>query len=348
MHRTLLGLLVALFALSSVPTLSFAADAAEVLIRRGVDKRRNNDNKGALPLFQEAFEISQKPRAAAQLGLCEQALEMWGEAEAHLSESLVSQTDTWVAAKRKTLETSLRDTRAHMARIVIEKAPDSAMIIINGTARGKPADGPFYVRTGDVEVSIVAGTSHFETVITSLAAGENRMVTFAREPEAKRAVPPPMSHAAQSSPQLPAEFAADIHGTEKSGSGGGSYANLKWISLGVGTAALAVGTYALLARNGAANSFNSESLDGKKVCFKSDGRVTGPDGGDASARCDDLDSTISSMTTVATIGFVTGVSLVAVGVVLWAIDKPKEESASHALVCSPSFQQFGFACAGNF
>src|SRR5687768_3689214 len=149
-------ILVIVFSASALGVTAHAADAVEVLIRKGVDKRRQNDNRGALPLFQEAFEISRSARAAAQLGLCEQALEMWAEAEAHLSEAIVSQTDSWVRSKRKVLESSLAETRSHMARLVIKNAPDSALVMLSGVTRGKPGDGPFYVLPGNVEVSISA------------------------------------------------------------------------------------------------------------------------------------------------------------------------------------------------
>ncbi len=117
--------------------LAQAADPIEVLIRKGVDKRRKNDNKGALPYFREAYETSRRARAAAQLGLCEQALEMWLEAEGHLAESLVSQTDAWINAQRGTLEASLQDVRRQLVRVDIEGAPDDASVSIAGVRRGK-------------------------------------------------------------------------------------------------------------------------------------------------------------------------------------------------------------------
>jgi len=75
-----------------------ASDNAEILIRKGVELRRRGRDSDASALFRQAYELSHTPRAAAQLGLCEQALGQWLEAEGHLSEALLAESDPWIAS----------------------------------------------------------------------------------------------------------------------------------------------------------------------------------------------------------------------------------------------------------
>lgn len=63
----------------------------EIFIRKGVELRRKGRNQEALAEFQKAFfEVAHTPRAAAQLGLCEQSLGNWLRAHLHLSDALTS------------------------------------------------------------------------------------------------------------------------------------------------------------------------------------------------------------------------------------------------------------------
>lgn len=329
---------------SLFPGTAHSADPSEVLIRKGVDKRRQGDHRGALSLFQEAFDISRSPRAEAQLGLCEQALEMWPEAEAHLSGAIVSQTDAWIASKRAILEMSLKQVRSHMAQLTIAKAPDSALVTLSGVARGRPDDGPFYVRPGDVEISITADNQRFESVEHSLSAGESRTITFVEQ--AKRAQEP-SPNGVSSGDLRDSETNLALSPRPSDVAPARSYRPFMWGAFGLGAASLAVGTYALLGRNSAAGSFNSEQVDGQDACFISDGSVTGPGGEPPSERCSAHRSKVTSMTTLSAVGLIAGVSLAALGAVFWSLDK-SQETQPQGLACSADVGHRGITCAGQF
>src|SRR4051812_16131890 len=82
--------------LASGPTVAQVADPAEAAIRRGVDLRRQGQDDQALQEFKKAYELSPSPRAIAQIGLAEQALGRWVDAETHLEAALGSKTDAWI------------------------------------------------------------------------------------------------------------------------------------------------------------------------------------------------------------------------------------------------------------
>ena len=52
-----------------------ATAASNDPVTQGIALRRAGDDQGALPLFEQAYHDTHAPRAAAQLGLCEQALD---------------------------------------------------------------------------------------------------------------------------------------------------------------------------------------------------------------------------------------------------------------------------------
>lgn len=328
-----------------VPQAANAADPTEALIRKGVDKRRKNDNQGALPLFREAYETSRKPRAAAQLGLCEQALEMWLDAEAHISEALLSQTDAWVSGQRGTLESALEQARKHLARVEVADAPAGASVTINGVFRGKVEDAPFFVEPGAMEVAITSGQESSRTKIAAVAAAETRVVKFEHEPTKMGPAAEVASNIASASPDTTVNGVSATAIVPESGNG---LRVARWVSLGTGSVALAFGTYALVQRNGAANDFNNYKTDtGDKACFLSDGKVVGPTGGQAAGECNDLDDRVSSKATAATIGFVAGAALITAGITLWLLE-PRAERTGQAFVCAPNFGSAGLSCGSTF
>ena len=54
------------------------------LIRHGIELRKVHDDEGAAREFQKAYDQVHTPRAAGQLGLAEQALGRWEDAERHV------------------------------------------------------------------------------------------------------------------------------------------------------------------------------------------------------------------------------------------------------------------------
>src|SRR3982751_2270792 len=72
------------------------ADDAEPLIRRGIELRRAGRDAEALEQFRQANQLAPSPRAAAQIGLAEQALGRWLDADGHLRAALAAPSDPWI------------------------------------------------------------------------------------------------------------------------------------------------------------------------------------------------------------------------------------------------------------
>src|SRR5688572_26126191 len=80
------------------------ADDVESLIQRGIDLRRRGQDAEALESFRAANERRPTPRAMAQIGLAEQALGRWIDADLHLGEALSAGDDPWIVKNRGALE----------------------------------------------------------------------------------------------------------------------------------------------------------------------------------------------------------------------------------------------------
>lgn len=136
---------------------SFAADAAETHIARGVELRRQGDDLTALEEFRKGYELAKSPRGAAQLGLCEQALGRWSEAEAHLREAVRASNDAWVKKNRETLRDSLEAVKERIGRLEFVGSPAGAEISIAGQLIGRlPIKDPIVVNNGSVDVEASA------------------------------------------------------------------------------------------------------------------------------------------------------------------------------------------------
>ena len=129
----------------------------EMFIRKGVELRKNKRDAEALIEFLKAFDVAHTSRAAAQLGLCEQALEKWLQSHLHLSLALASESDTWVAQHRATLEKSRDNVAEKLGRIDVRGTPKDGMVVIGGDVVGRLSDSPStYVLPGSTAVSITA------------------------------------------------------------------------------------------------------------------------------------------------------------------------------------------------
>lgn len=138
-------------------TLSQQTDAADALIRRGVQLRKAGDDRGAHDDLQRAYDLEPSPRAAAQLGLVEQALSRWDDADTHLSEAVRSTGSPWVEKNRRVLEKALILVRAHVATVLVTGEPQGADVYVNGRQLGRlPLREPVRVIAGEVDVEVRA------------------------------------------------------------------------------------------------------------------------------------------------------------------------------------------------
>lgn len=141
-------------------TLAFAEaesskDTSERLIREGIELRREHDDYRALELFRKAYTLDPNPRAAAQLGFCEQAVGHWVDAELHLKAALDNgKSDKWIRANREFLEESLKEVRTHIGFLRVRGVPQGAQLFVNGSPVGTlPLEEPLRLNEGTYDVS---------------------------------------------------------------------------------------------------------------------------------------------------------------------------------------------------
>jgi hypothetical protein len=153
-------------------TLAAAAPAAQAgdvdtLIRQGVALRRQGKDREALEVFERAAQIRRTPRAAAQIGLTEQALGLWVKAEEHIKEATAATDDAWIRKNRATLDGSLATIQERLATIEVwGERPAGAEVLINGELAGTlPATGNIRVAIGTVTLTVRAD-GHVESTRT--------------------------------------------------------------------------------------------------------------------------------------------------------------------------------------
>jgi hypothetical protein len=180
---------------------SAVAEDADGLIKQGVELRRAGNDEAALEQFRRAYDLTPTPRALAQMGLAEQALGRWADAEAHVTRALASTHDPWIAKYEATLEQSRAAIAQHLGSLVVVGGPAGADVRVDGRSVGAlPLAAPLRLEIGHVvvdvsarghvpltrDVSIVAGQIAREDVALSATSGEEAGAS----PELPRAVSP--------------------------------------------------------------------------------------------------------------------------------------------------------------
>lgn len=157
--RLRLSTFVVACALATAPvTASRAADGEnpEQLIRIANDLRRKGDNVRAFGYLQRAHEVARTPRSAAQLGLCEQALGRFADAEVHFTQALGS-NDAWVDANRSSLEASRAVVRQQLGKVQVTAAPPGTMVAVGQRAAERlSSDGVLWLAPGTVTLTFEA------------------------------------------------------------------------------------------------------------------------------------------------------------------------------------------------
>jgi hypothetical protein len=153
-------------------------DDAEKLIRRGIQLRKAHDDEAAAREFQKAYDQVHSPRSAGQLGLAEQALGRWEDAERHVSEALRATNDAWVSKNQATLAGALGIIQGHLGRIEVIGDPEGAEVSINGHSAGKlPLANAVPVSAGEVDVDLRApGYIPSQRTLTIVAGQYQRLV----------------------------------------------------------------------------------------------------------------------------------------------------------------------------
>lgn len=166
---------------------SNASDASDsdALITRGLALRQKDQDRQALPLFQEAATKNKTPRAIAQVGLCELALGLWVDADAHLQQALANKTDAWIHKNERSLKTALDGLQEKLGFVDVWGEPVGAKVAIDGRAAGTlPMDHPLRLPSGRHSLLIEAPGFLIDTRFVEVAPR-----TVAREHVALAPVP---------------------------------------------------------------------------------------------------------------------------------------------------------------
>lgn len=169
--RTMMMAVAASLLVSSVAAAE--SEEPEALIRQGIELRKRGDDARAHGYFKRAYDLSKTPRAAAQLGLVDQAVGRFGEAEMLLVEALAT-NDPWVQQHRSTLEDSLKVVRQHLGGIVVAGAP-AGTTWSDAEHRGAalPANGAIWVAPGTATLRFEAPGRQATTKTVTVAAGDS-------------------------------------------------------------------------------------------------------------------------------------------------------------------------------
>jgi hypothetical protein len=129
----------------------------EGLVRQGVAFRRDGKDREALDVFRRAAAIERTPHVLGQMGLAEQALWMWVEADADLHDALAKSDDPWIRKNHDTLEEALKVINRHVGGLIVGGNPKGAEILVNGRVAGTlPTDVPLRVLVGSATLTVRA------------------------------------------------------------------------------------------------------------------------------------------------------------------------------------------------
>jgi tetratricopeptide (TPR) repeat protein len=132
------------------------AEAAEQLVLKGVELRKQLKHLEAYELFQKAHQMNPAPRPTAQLGLVEYQLGKWVDAELHLEQALQGKNDPFIRSNLQTIEEALSVVRSHIGYVSVTGTPTGAEVVINGKKAGALPVRLIKASTGYAEVLVTA------------------------------------------------------------------------------------------------------------------------------------------------------------------------------------------------
>jgi len=320
-----------------------SGETQEDLIKHGVDLRLAGDDEGALHDFEKAVELGRTPKAVAQLGLAEQALGRWVDADVHLSEALRSKSDPWVTKNRKTLEDALTVIKQHVARVEVLAEPAGAEIWVNGRKVGNaPLSSAVRVSSGEVAVEARAEGFMTGSHTVQLVGGQYQSVVL-------RLQKMPVSEGTKQGEG----GSGDTH--EEPAEDGPSSGRViaKWTALGLGGAGLVTGVAATLVHNSRVSDFdNAENMN----CAVKGSTAVHRDSGTAAPECQSLLDGYRRAQVWQIAGFATAGVFTAVWAIL-ALTEPEPTAASvkatgsasrRRWACLPALGAAQLSCALTF
>jgi hypothetical protein len=340
--------MLALLAWPSRHACAQASDDAEKLIRHGVELRKAHDDEGAARAFQRAYDKAHSPRAAGQLGLAEQALGRWEDAERHVGEALHATGDPWVTKNRAALDEALVTIQVHLGRVEVLGDPEGAEVSVNGHSVGKlPLADAVRVSAGQVDVEMRApGYVPVQRTLTIIGGQYQRLVLHLVKEEL--ALKPPGGDGGLAG-----------GGSIGGGGGGGDLDRpapppsrarkaLKWSAAGAAGVGLAVGITATILHNNNVSKFDAYS----PLCADNNGKAVHQLDGSAAPECQGALDAYRRDTTFAVVGFVGAGAFAVTWLVLQLTEGPSHRRAiDHAMVqplCAPSLSGLGLSCEARF
>jgi hypothetical protein len=300
----LLAVLLLLWSLPLYAQPSGDLSADEAIVRRGIELRREGKDAEALAEFQRALAIRSTSRTRAQIGLAQQALGRWIEAEASLVEALRAGEDPWIVRQREVLDAALGTVRRHLGWLEIATNVPSAELWVNGSRLGALPQAPLRVVAGAVALELrAAGYRTAERTVT-VAPEEH-----ARETVTLVALPP--KDAPPASP--PPAARRDIPLKDAVNNASGSRRTVAWIALAGGATLLGSAVVAHLIRESNAAEYND------------DGKCLRP-GTTRDENCGHFRDAVTLTETLAVVGYVAGGAALAVGAVLLTVS-PSQPAA---------------------
>lgn len=311
----------------------------EVAIRRALDLRREGKDREALEEFQKLYEIGRSARVLAQMGMAEQALGRWVDAETHLEQALLDGGHPWIRKNALALRSALGEIQRHLGSLDVI-GPRGAEVRVDGQLAGSlPFSKPVRVPIGVLNivismngylpstrsVSVGAGVLTRETVnlqkVETVSRGLER-TPGDRGTEAIVTAPSPSSPDESQHVETPA--AAEPERTWQR--------PLAWGTAGGAVAGVVGGSVALLLRNQKVNDANDLK------CNVGSGTVTPVDPTNTD-RCISLANTASQLATGAIVALSIGAALAIGSAVLFAT-MPEAPPASN-VACAPSWPARG-------
>jgi hypothetical protein len=343
-----------------------AAETEEALISRGVGLRKTGNDQEAREMFRKAYDRFHTPRSAAQLGLAEQALGRWEDAETHMGEALRFEDDPWIKKNLEPLKQAMTVIKSHIARVEVFGEPEGAEVLVNGRAVGRlPLPAAVSVSAGEVDVEARAPGFKREVRKLTLVGGQYQRLGLRLEKEA--AASPPGEAVGRTSPsatsvgqaaspdgaEVDAKGADPAAATASDGDGPSPLRQAaKWTSLGLAGVGVVVGVTSTLVRMSKLNEFKSAHGGG---CVDAGGRAVDVNGVPV-PECQGPLNAYASARTWQLVGFVSAGVFAATWLVLLLTEPsaPPASRSNHAAsakrsaICGLTGDLRGATCAFEF
>ena len=339
----------------------------------GIELRRHGDDRGALREFRRAYAAAPNPRTLAQIGLAEQALGIWVDAEAHLSEALNAGDDSWIATNRVTLQQALKSVAAHLGTLEVESDTAGVALEINGVSAGSlPLQRPMRVAAGTVVLSARAPGFFPLQRIATVAPGQlaHEQIEMVRMSPTTGAPAEGIAHATVVPPTESGPSGAGAPGgavgakptdaprvtqPPPADSGGQWQRPAAWVALGLAAASLGTGVTFHVLHQTRTDAYNRTDAMGAHVCNRDvSGNFVGPND------CASAFNGAASARTLMIIGY-SGAAVfgLASAILFWTA--PSAEGAAgvaatlrpnalggRRLACGMGPGLAGLACSGSF